>query len=266
MPQPPPDNLPAIERLREVMRTLRSDQGCPWDREQTVETLKPFLVEETYEVLDAIDSGDRGKLCEELGDVLLQVVFQSQLCSEDGSFTFDDVATAITEKLIRRHPHVFGDVDVADAAEVLKNWDEIKKSEKGDAGPRSALEGIPRSLPALHKAHEVQKRAARQGFDWDDLRPVLDKLEEELNELKAALEIGPDHTREELGDLLFSAVNLSRFLGHQPEEVLHESIAKFTRRFQAVEDRVHAAGKSMTDCSLRELDAVWDEVKVDENN
>lgn len=271
MPDLPSTDLAPIERLRAVMRTLRSDQGCPWDREQSLESLKPFLVEEAYEVLDAIDGGDRTLLCEELGDLLLQVVFQAQLCEEEGAFSFDDAATAITEKLIRRHPHVFGDVEVEGAADVLKNWDAIKKSEKaggdGDRSPVSALTGVPRALPALHRAHEIQKRAARQGFDWASLPPVMAKVEEELGELTSLLgdpAAAASATREELGDLLFSVVNLSRFLGHQPEEVLHESVAKFTRRFQAVEDRIHAQGRALTDCSLAEMDACWDAVKLDE--
>jgi MazG family protein len=272
MPEPPSTDLPPIERLRAVMRLLRSDQGCPWDREQSLASLKPFLVEETYEVLDAIDGGDRVRLCEELGDLLLQVVFQAQLCAEEGSFSFDDVATAITEKLIRRHPHVFGHVEVAGAADVLRNWDAIKQGEKAAADapgalPASALDGVPRHLPALHRANEVQKRAARQGFDWDRLPPVLDKIEEELQELKRLLparDADPAAIREELGDLLFAAVNLSRFLGHQPEDVLHESIAKFARRFRAVEEQVRAQDRRMPDCTLAELDACWEAVKASE--
>ena len=255
--------LPPVDRLRSIMATLRGDDGCPWDRKQTLETLKPYLVEEAYEVLDAIDSGDRSELREELGDLFLQVVFQSQLCAEEGSFDLDDVATAICDKLIRRHPHVFGDVDVADADEVLKNWDAIKKAEKGDAGPRSAMQGVPRSLPALHRAHEIQNRAARQGFDWDDIAEVLAKVDEELGELREAMAAQDAvAAREELGDLLFSVVNLGRFIGHQPEEALHETIHKFVGRFQYIEDRVHAQGKVLTDLDLPALDRLWDEAKA----
>lgn len=276
MPEPPSRDLPPIERLRAVMRLLRSEHGCPWDREQTLESLKPFLVEEAYEVLDAIDATDeedRSRLCEELGDLLLQVVFQAQLCEEEGAFSFDDAAAAITEKLIRRHPHVFADAEAADAAAVLRNWDAIKQDEKAAAGAvggepaASALDGVPRHMPALHRAHEVQKRAARQGFDWDRLPPVVYKVEEELRELKFVLAAGneePAAVREELGDLFFAAVNLSRFLGHQPEEVLHESVAKFSRRFRAVEEQVRAQGRRMTDCTLAELDACWEAAKTSE--
>ena len=265
MPEPIPDDTAPIDRLRSIMRTLRSDGGCPWDRKQTLESLKPFLIEEAYEVLDAIDAGDRDGLCGELGDVLLQVVFQSQLCEEEGSFAFDDVATSICNKLIRRHPHVFSDVDVADADEVLQNWDAIKKDEGGATSPRSAVDGLPRHLPALHKAYETQKRAARQGFDWKAIDDVVRKLEEEVDELKQALaNDDADEARDELGDLLFSAVNLSRFLGHQPEDVLHQTIQKFVRRFQAVEQRVEAAGQQVSDLSLEDLDVHWEAVKAAE--
>ncbi len=243
------------------MAILRSPQGCPWDHKQTLQTLKNHLVEESHEVLDAIDSGDRKKLCDELGDLLLQVVFQAQLCSEEGAFTFDDVAATIVAKLIRRHPHVFGDVTVGGADDVLKNWEEIKKTEK-EGAPRSTLEGVPKSLPALHRAHLVQKRAARVGFDWDNAGGALDKLDEEIAEVREAVAARDDaKVRDEIGDLLFSIVNVSRFLGHNPEDLLHASIAKFSRRFQAVEDEVHRAGKKMSDCPLAELDEIWNRVK-----
>lgn len=256
------DSLPPVDRLRAIMAALRGEGGCPWDRKQTLVTLKPYLVEEAYEVLDAIDSGDRAQLCEELGDLLLQVVFQSQLCAEEEAFDLDDVATSICDKLIRRHPHVFGDVDVADADEVLKNWDAIKQTEKGGGEIRSAMEGVPRSLPALHRAHEIQKRAARQGFDWDDVADVLAKVDEELGELRQAMaDRDEPAAREELGDLLFSVVNLGRFLGHQPEEALHETIHKFVSRFQYIEDRVQAEGKVLTELDLPALDRLWDEAK-----
>ncbi|MFH0908294.1 MAG: nucleoside triphosphate pyrophosphohydrolase [bacterium] len=272
----PPPTLPKpIDRLLEIMRILRSPQGCPWDHKQTLQTLKEHLVEESHEVLDAIDSGDRDKLCDELGDLLLQVVFQAQVCSEEGAFTFDDVAAAISDKLIRRHPHVFGDVHVSGADEVLKNWEQIKKDEKGDppslgssgaAGPpRSTLEGIPKSLPALHKAHLVQKRVARVGFDWENVGGALGKLDEEVGEVREAVQSGDEKKiGEELGDVLFAAVNVSRFFGRNPEDLLHQTIAKFTRRFQVIEETVHARGKKMTDCTLAELDEIWEEAKREE--
>lgn len=265
-PVAPPASLPPIERLLEIMRILRSPQGCPWDHKQTLATLKEHLVEESHEVLDAIDSGDRSKLCDELGDLLLQVVFQSQLCREEGAFTFNDVATGIAEKLIRRHPHVFGETQVSGAAEVLKNWEAIKKTEKANQ-TRGTLEGIPKSLPALHKATLIQKRVARVGFDWENVEGALAKLEEEVAEIREAVASGDqEHVREELGDLLFATVNVSRFFGQNAEEVLEQTIRKFSRRFDALEARVHAQGKKVSDCKLAELDVVWEAVKADEKN
>ncbi len=246
------------------MRILRSPTGCPWDLKQTLTTLKEHLVEESHEVLDAIDSGDRQKLKEELGDLLLQVVFQSQLCNEEGAFSFDDVADAIAEKLIRRHPHVFGNVQVSGAEEVLKNWEAIKKAEKKD-GPRKTLEGVPGSLPALSKAHLVQKRAARVGFDWENIQGALDKVTEEIGEVKEAVALDDEkQVGEELGDLLFAAVNVCRFSGHHPEELLHKTIAKFTRRFEFVEQAVHEKGKQLSDCPLEELEGYWQQAKLKE--
>ena len=246
--RPPPADWKPIDRLVEVMRILRGPGGCPWDHKQTLETLKEHLVEESHEVLDAIDSGDRDKLREELGDLLLQVVFQAQIAREEGAFTFDDVATVITEKLIRRHPHVFGDLQVSGADEVLKNWEAIKKAEKkaeGDA-PRATLAGIPKSLPALHKAALVQKRVARVGFDWATVDGALEKLNEEVGEVREAIAAG----------------NVCRFSGHNPEELLHQTIAKFSRRFAHIEAAVHAAGKNLTDCTLEELDRYWEQAKA----
>ncbi len=263
-PVPPPADAKPIDRLVAIMAILRSPQGCPWDHKQTFATLKEHLVEESHEVLDAIDSGDRAKLCDELGDLLLQVVFQAQLGREEGSFTFDDVATAISEKLIRRHPHVFGEVQVSGAAEVLKNWEQIKKTERAGE-KRGTLDGVPRSLPALRRAHLVQQRAARVGFDWDDVGGALAKVEEELAEVREALAAGDEpHVREELGDLLFACVNVARFAGHQAEEALDGTVKKFIRRFEAVETRVHAQGRALSACTLAELDAVWNDVKADE--
>ncbi len=256
----PPESEP-VRRLVEIMRILRAPGGCPWDREQTVETLKPYLVEEVYEVLDAIDSGDRAHLAEELGDLLLQIVFQSQICGEDGQFTFDDVARCIGDKLIRRHPHVFGAVQVADSREVIRNWENIKKDEKGNA-PRSVVAGIPRHLPALQKAHQVQKKVARVGFDWDSVEGVLDKIDEELREVRAAIRAGrAEQIKAELGDLLFSVVNLGRFLGHDAEDALNATVKKFVRRFQDLECRLHAQGRKVNDCKLDELDRIWNEIK-----
>lgn len=260
----PPEGDP-LPRLLEIMRILRGPGGCPWDHKQTLATLKEHLVEESHEVLDAIDSGDRSKLCDELGDLLLQVVFQAQLCSEEGAFTFDDVARTIGDKLIRRHPHVFGTVRAENADEVLKNWEAIKRAERGAEQPRTTLEGIPRSLPALHRAHLVQKRVARVGFDWDHIEGAVAKLEEEVAEIRAALAGGNvDEIREEIGDLLFATVNVSRFLGQNAEELLDQTIRKFVRRFDELEKRVHARGQKVSDLPLSALDQVWEAVKADE--
>ncbi len=253
-----------MERLVAIMRQLRSENGCPWDREQSLETLKPYLVEECYEVLDALEEGDRQHLKEELGDLLLQIVFQSQICAEAGEFTFDDVAQGISDKLVRRHPHVFGDVKVSGSGEVLRNWENIKSTEK-DKPRSSVIEGVPRGLPALHKAQQIQKKAARVGFDWDSVDGVMAKLEEEIAEIKEAL-ISRDagHIKEEIGDLLFAAVNLSRFMGHNAEDALNLTINKFIRRFQEIEARLHAQGRKVTDCKLDELDAIWNDIKKTE--
>jgi tetrapyrrole methylase family protein/MazG family protein len=254
-----------MERLLEIMRRLRGPNGCPWDREQTLDSLKSNLIEETYEVIDAIESGDRAELRGELGDLLLQVVFQAQICEEAGEFNFDDVVNGIADKLVRRHPHVFGDVQADTSGEVLRNWEKIKKTEKDAETPRSLVEGIPRHLPALAKANLVQKRVARAGFEWDEIGGVVDKLDEELAEVKEAMaQKDAAAIREELGDLMFSVVNLSRYLGHEPEELLNENIAKFMRRFQCLENRLHAEGRELEACSLEELEAVWNAVKTAE--
>ncbi len=259
-----------IERLLDIMRTLRSENGCPWDREQTLETLRPYAVEEVYEVIDAIDRGDVKDHCEELGDLLLQVVFQAQLREEAGEFGFDDVARAIADKLVRRHPHVFGDVSVADSAEVLRNWNQIKEGEKAHkAAPKadSILDKVPQNLPGLLKAHELQKTAAKVGFDWPGIEGVLDKLQEELNELRVEVEAGDrDKAREELGDLLFVMANLGRHLGVQAEQAVQDTCMKFRRRFKVVETHAAASGKTMSEHSLAELDVYWNRAKEAERN
>jgi tetrapyrrole methylase family protein/MazG family protein len=254
-----------IDRLLDIMATLRSENGCPWDREQDLTTLKPYLIEEAYEVLDAIDRGDVNQHKEELGDLLLQVVFQSQITMEDGQFAFDDVVNAISDKLVRRHPHVFGDLAVSGSDEVLRNWDAIKREEKAEAGKsESVLDSVPRALPALMRAHELQKRAARVGFDWPDAADVLPCLDEELAEVKEAVASGDaPAVAEELGDLLFAVVNFARKKGLRSEELLQDANMKFSQRFHEVEAKASARGLDMNSMNLEELDTLWDEVKAE---
>ncbi len=252
-----------MAQLLDIMRRLRSEHGCPWDRQQTLDSLRPYLIEECYEVLDAMDSGDAGRHAEELGDLLLQIVFQAQIRAEEGTFDFDDVVDKLYEKLVRRHPHVFGSERAADAEEVLGRWEQIKARE--GRGRDSVLDGVPPHLPALMRAHQVQSRASRVGFDWTQAQDVLAKVEEELAEVRAALREGrSDRVRDEIGDLLFAVVNLSRFQKLHAEELLRHSVDKFARRFRAVEVRLKAASKSLADCTLDEMDAVWAQVKREE--
>jgi tetrapyrrole methylase family protein/MazG family protein len=256
----------AFTRLVEVMARLRGEGGCPWDREQTRESLKPYVVEEAYEVLEAIDEGDPAKLREELGDLLLQVVFQAQVAREVGEFTITEVIQAIVEKLVRRHPHVFGDASASTAQEVLHRWEAIKRAERQNEHHRpSALDGVPRELPALLRAHRLQEKASRVGFDWDDTAELLGKLEEELAEFQAVCRNGGGpRAAAELGDLLFTLVNVSRFLNVNPEEALRETIARFTGRFHQVEDQMHQAGIPMTRETRSEMDRLWEEAKARE--
>lgn len=256
---------PLFERLVEIMATLRGPQGCPWDREQTRESLKAFLIEEAYEVLDALDHGEKETLQEELGDLLLQVVFHAQVADELGEFRMEDVLTHVTDKLVRRHPHVFGDTRAATPAEALSNWERLKQAERGGVKEASALSGVPKTLPALLRAQRLQDKAARVGFDWGETAPVLHKVEEELAELKAAIGRERDAVEAEMGDLLFSLVNLARFLDLNAEEALRKCIEKFTRRFRYIETTIAARGKSLTDSSLEEMDALWEEAKVAED-
>jgi MazG family protein len=249
----------SIERLLEIVQKLRGPGGCPWDQKQTHASLKEGLIEEAYEVIDAIESETPSELEEELGDLLLQVVFHSQIASETEQFKLADVASGISDKLIRRHPHVFGEVEVAGIDEVLQNWDAIKKAEKKDGGkPVSIVSGIPKHLPALQKAHQVQKRVARAGFDWPNIEAVFDKLHEEIDEVKDAIRRkNEDDICDELGDLLFTVVNVSRYLGHNPEELLNQNIKKFISRFCYVEEKVQGSGREFRAFSSAELDELW---------
>jgi MazG family protein len=254
----------AFTELLNIMDRLRDPGGCPWDREQTYATLRNYLLEECYEVVEALDAGDRAALREELGDLLFQIVFLSRLAKEEGAFTAEDVAVGIAEKMVRRHPHVFGEERADTSEEVLRNWEEIKRKEKGTAAalPPSVLAGIPRGLPALLKAQRLGTKAARVGFDWHREADVLDKIDEEVGELRRAAEAGrPEEVREEFGDLLFSLVMLARRLEVDAEEALEGANRKFQARFREVERRLAAAGIPIEDAGLATLDRVWTEVK-----
>ncbi len=263
----------ATDRLIELMERLRAPDGCPWDREQTPITLKPQMLEECYEVMEAIDSGSAKHLAEELGDLLLHIVFQAQIAREGGDFTFADVANGVVDKMIRRHPHVFGEQKVENADGVVTLWHQLKRVEKPER--ESALDGVPRALPALMRAEALQKKAGNVGFDWPDVRGSIDKVREEITEVTAEIEKDIDfahaneskfqaspETAEELGDLLFSIVNLTRHLKLDAEGLLTGAMDKFARRFRAVEDRIRVQGKTISECKLEELDAAWNEVKV----
>lgn len=250
--------------LVQIMARLRGENGCPWDREQTHASIKPYLLEETYEVLESIDENDPAKLEEELGDLALQVVFHAQMADEAGLFTIADVLRGINEKLRRRHPHIFGDVKADTAQEVLFNWEQIKKLEREKAqGHASLLDGVPRELPALLRAHRLQEKASRVSFDWNEARQVFQKVEEELAELRAAMESEqPDRMEAELGDLLFSLVNLGRFIAVNPEDALRKTIARFIARFQYIEEELARRGKAPGQVTLEEMDALWAEAKA----
>ncbi|HET6453428.1 MAG TPA: nucleoside triphosphate pyrophosphohydrolase [Armatimonadota bacterium] len=252
----------AFEKLIEIMAGLRGPDGCPWDRQQTHESLKKYLLEETYETIEAIDSGDMGELCEELGDLMLQIAFHAQLARERGDFEIKDSLDSINEKLLRRHPHVFGETEVASAEEVIHQWDRIKMDEKGMETRASILDGVPKTLPALARAMEISKRAARAGFEWPSLDAVFAKLEEEVGELKD--ELHQRDTRriaEEIGDLLFTIVNVARWTKVDPEDALRTMIERFNARFVQIEEAARAGGRSLEDLSMEEMDAVWDRAK-----
>ncbi|MED0675137.1 tetrapyrrole methylase family protein / MazG family protein [Aneurinibacillus thermoaerophilus] len=249
-------------RLREIVAILRSPEGCPWDREQTHQSIRKNLIEETYEVLETIDDNDPEALCEEMGDLLLQIMLHSQMAEEDGYFTVRDVIEDLNKKLIRRHPHVFGNSEAENAEEALQNWKDIKEKEKREKGKEvaSLLDGVPRDLPALYKAYKYQKKAAEVGFDWDKLSDVLDKVKEELEELNEAQTL--EHRREELGDLLFVIVNVARFMKIDPEEALALTNKKFYSRFSYIEEKLREAGKTFADTTLEEMESWWQEAKT----
>jgi MazG family protein len=257
-------------RLVDIMATLRAPDGCPWDREQTIDSLKPFVLEETYEVLEAIDRHDHEALCEELGDFVFEAVFLAQLESEAGRFSIADSLKSIADKLVRRHPHVFardaGEPPLESAGQVRARWEEIKAQERGgDGKPKTLLAGIPSALPALLRAYQIGQRAASVGFDWTRVADVVGKIEEEVDELRAVVEAGGalDQARaeEEMGDLLFSIANLSRKLGIEPESALRKANEKFTRRFEAMERHLADSARPMSGMTLEELEREWQKVK-----
>jgi MazG family protein len=263
----------AIARLLGIMDRLRDPGGCPWDREQTLRSLTPYLLEEAHEVIEAIEAGDPVHHREELGDLLFQVVFQSRIAREEGKFDFAAVCDSIAEKLTRRHPHVFGDLSVSGSREVVKNWERIKADErkaKGE-GPRSAVGGVPTGLPALVRAERVTEKAGAVGFDWPDVKGVLAKVREELSELEEAISRGSgggvpgqDQVEHELGDLLFALANLGRFVKVHPEEALRAAVRRFEARFHHIEDRLSEAGRTPRESTLEEMDRYWNEAKLRE--
>ncbi len=267
--EPPSPALPPLERLLRIMAALRDpDGGCPWDHAQTFATIAPYTVEEAYEVADAIERGDLADLKEELGDLLLQVVFHARIAQEMGAFAFDDVAAAIADKMVRRHPHVFAGGSYADSEAQTAAWEAIKAAERAAKNrAASVLDDVPTGLPGLTRAVKLTKRAARVGFDWPSLSDVLDKLREETLELQAEIDAGDlDKARGELGDLLFVCANLARKLQVDPEDALRAANAKFARRFGSIEQALAARGLSPEQSTLAEMDALWDKAKAQERD
>lgn len=254
-------------RLVELMDILRGPQGCPWDKEQTRETLKPMLIEEAYEALEALDRTNPDELCEELGDLLFQVVFHSRISQENGEFDAYEVCRRLYEKMVGRHPHVFGGTSYASAQELLKHWEDIKAAEKEASGAAvkkraSLLDGIPEHLPALYTTYQITSKASRVGFDWSDVEGIRDKFLEEFEELKAVFQNGdPEHIKDEVGDLLFTAVNIARFLQIDPETALKRANHKFAARFKEMEKHFAEQGKPLREVSLKEMDEFWERAK-----
>ncbi|MER2140763.1 MAG: nucleoside triphosphate pyrophosphohydrolase, partial [Priestia megaterium] len=250
-----------FDSFRRIIATLRGPNGCPWDQKQTHESLKRYLLEESYELLDAIDRQDDDNMIEELGDVLLQVLLHAQIGEDEGMFSIDDVIRSVSEKMVRRHPHVFGEVSVKDADEVLKNWDEIKKEEKGEE-PSSLLASVPGAMPSLMKAHGYQKQAAKVGFDWSEVEPMWEKVQEELAEFQEEVQhADKEKMSDEFGDILFALVNIARFYKIDSEAALAKTNTKFLNRFQYIEEKVRASEKPFESFSLEELDEFWEDAK-----
>ena len=254
----------SFDELVQLMTTLRGPEGCPWDRKQTLPDLKPFVIEEAYEVVDAIDRDDRGALAEEVGDLLLEAVFIAEVTREEGSFDVYDSITAIHDKLVRRHPHVFAEVEAKDAEQVVVNWEKLKNEER-KAENKSVLAGVPQSLPALLKASRLTEKASRVGFDWRRAEDVFDKIDEELGELRTAVAGGDTAAvREEVGDLLFALANIARKLEINPEEALQGTNRKFMRRFESMERSARESGRNLDQLTLEEMDTLWDAAKAAE--
>jgi len=256
-----------FDRLVDIVAKLRAPGGCPWDREQTNKSILSCLLDESYEFFEAVDENDPDKMREELGDILLQVVLHAQIASESESsaaaFDIEGVARGISDKLIRRHPHVFGDTAASSSAEVIRNWERIKKSEYGEERRKYMTDDIPEALPSLFRAEKMQRRVAQVGFDWSDMAPVLGKVEEEFGEFREALASGDaDHAEEELGDILFALVNVGRHSKISAENALRAATRKFERRFRYVEDKFSELGKDMREATLEEMDAYWEESKA----
>lgn len=255
------DKKYTFAELQDIIEKLCGEGGCSWDAKQTHKSLKKYLVEETYETLEAIDNEDDKELVEELGDVLYQVLFHAEIAKKEKRFSVEDVISVLSSKMIRRHPHVFSGVDVANDDEIVANWEKIKAEEKGNKRT-SITDGIPKSLPALAKAQKLQKKIAKTGFDWPKINPVMDKIEEELAEVKEAIaNHDRDHVREEIGDLLFSVVNLCRFVDFDAEELVHESVEKFRKRFMFIEETLKKENKHFDEVSLEEMEEIWQQAK-----
>jgi MazG family protein len=259
-------NEGSFRKLVELMDTLREPGGCPWDREQTRETLKPMLVEESYEVLEALDSDNADEICEELGDLLFQIIFHSRISKERGEFDAYEVCRRVYEKMVGRHPHVFGDASFSDSRELLKHWEEIKAAEKQRSGSttrkKSLLDGIPESMPALYTAYQLTSKASRVGFDWTAIEGIRDKFLEEFEELKEALANNDQkRVQEEVGDLLFSALNIARYLQIDPETALRKANRKFSRRFREMERSAGEQGKNLRELDLDEMEKIWQDLK-----
>lgn len=259
---------PDIEKLTSLMERLRGPAGCPWDKEQTLASLVPFIIEEAYEVVSAIDSGETGAIKDELGDLLFQIIFVSRIAEESGDFRMKDVIDGCFEKMVRRHPHVFGEAKADTSEEVLRHWALIKEEEKkGAKRDEGLLGGVPEVLPALLRAHKISQKAARIGFDWQDIQEVFVKVNEELEEFKKeVLKKNAPGMEEEFGDLLFSLVNVSRFIEVNPEDALRKTVAKFVRRFNHIEKAIAERGEDISSATMEEMDRLWEEAKALEKN